>query len=96
MNDEPKQTKYRLSHYNYKGWAIDEYAERTNPKTQESRWDWKTIKYPGGLEAAAKGLADCYVGQKEYDTVQELIETIRAVELRVIEAMKEIVARNTP
>lgn len=92
--NDNKAKKYRLAHYNYKGWSIDEYAERTNPRTKEAKWEWKTIKYPGALEVAAKGLLDCYIDQKEYDEVAELIKTVDFCTLSIIEALKEIVVTN--
>lgn len=88
--DDTKQDKFRLTHYNFNAWQIDQYGERINPRTKESTWTWKALKYPGRLENAAKVLLDCYIGQNEYTEVQELIKAIDAAQKNAIESLKTL------
>ena len=92
---EERREKYALTHYGYKAWQLEKYGEITNPRTKESRWDWQTVKYPGNLEAAARGLLDSTIGEQDKKDAQELIAIIQKAEANIIQTLKDLISERS-
>lgn len=81
---------YKLVHYAVTGWEIQKksIAEKGPNKGEEI---WTHYKYPSSLKLAADALLQCVVEQKEYETVQELIEEIKRAKKEILDNLKQIV-----
>jgi hypothetical protein len=48
----------RVNRYNYKAFELSVLRTRTNRKTGETYQEWEPYKYPGNIDAAARGILD--------------------------------------
>lgn len=81
--------KYRIKHYNYKAWEIQELKTRGKDSKNAGEQYWETIKYPGTLEAAAHGLLDLCVGN-DFETISELQSTIETAKHEIKELITKV------
>ena len=81
---------YRLTHYAYKHWQIEELkTPGEDAKNQEPYWT--VIKYPGNLQNAAKGLLDLAMGEITTDSVETLTGAVKAAEKRILAAIEDVI-----
>ena len=81
---------YRISHYQYKHWQIEEFIEPgEDAKNQEPYW--RTLKYPGNLLQAAKGLLDLETGEVTTSDFNELVTAVQGAEKRLFDALESLI-----
>lgn len=82
--------KYRLTHYNYKAWQIEELVTPgKDAKNQEPFWS--ILKYPGTLQNAASGLLDLAIGESTRESVEALTRAVEGAEKRIVAAIEDVI-----
>ena len=78
--------KYRLTHYNYLAWQIEEEVE-----TEKGNLKWRTIKYPGSLRFAVSGLLDLEQGMVTVEDAKTLMQVVKDAESRILAEIKNMI-----
>ncbi len=68
--------KYRLVRVPY-NIELQEYREVVNPKTKETRMEWKPSGYYGNISSAVKAIPDKIVYDDSLQTFSEIVEQIK-------------------
>ena len=81
---------YRLTHCAYKHWQIEELiTPGEDAKSQEPYW--RSIKYPGNLTNAARGLLDLSLGEITTDSLETLTGAVKQAEKRILAAIEDVI-----
>lgn len=78
---------YRIRRYSYKAFEILKRRTVESGKN-EGEEVWEPFKYPGSLEAAAKGLLQLDIPEDEEMSVEELIAAVQQAEKNVLRALE--------